>query len=161
MKIRKATSGDLEQVWEIFREVIKTGDTYVFDPETPRQDLEKHWFAPYMHTYVLEEGEKIFGTYILKPNQIDQGAHVANGSYMVHPAGRGKGYGKAMGLHSLGEAKKIGFRAIQFNMIVSTNTIAFELWRKIGFEVIGTVPEAFNHKTEGFVDAYIMYKKIS
>jgi L-amino acid N-acyltransferase YncA len=160
MKIRKATLKDLEAIWGIFHEVIKTGDTYVFDPKTPKEDLHKHWFASYMHTYVLEESNKIYGTYILKPNQIDLGSHVANCSYMVHPDARRIGYGETMCKHSLKEARKLGFIAIQFNMIVSTNIPAVRLWEKMGFEIVGTIPDAFNHSTKGYVDGYIMYRKL-
>jgi len=160
MRIRKATLKDMEAIWEIFHEVIKTGDTYVFDPKTPKEDLHKHWFASYMHTYVLEENNKIYGTYILKSNQIDLGSHVANCSYMVHPDARRIGYGEAMCKHSINEARKLGFKAIQFNMIVSTNIPAVRLWEKMGFEIVGTIPDAFNHSTKGYVDAFIMYRKL-
>ena len=158
--IRKAIKRDIDAVWEIFHEVIKTGDTYVFDPKMLKCDLNKHWFASYMHTYVLESNKKISGTYILKPNQIDLGSHIANGSYMVHPNAQRKGFGEAMCVHSIEEAKKLGFKAIQFNMIVSTNKPAIKLWNKMGFEIVGTIPDGFNHLTEGYIDAYIMYKKL-
>ncbi len=160
MKIRKATNNDVDSVWEIFHAVIKKGDTYVFDPETPKQDLNKHWFAQNMFTYVLENNNIIYGTYILKPNQIDLGSHVANGSYMVHPNARRQGFGDAMCNHSIKEARKLGFKAIQFNMIVSTNKPAIELWKKLGFEIVGTIPDGFNHLTKGYIDVYIMYKKL-
>ena len=160
MKIRKATLKDLEAIWGIFHEVIKTGDTYVFDPKTPKDDLHKHWFASYMHTYVLEENNKIQGTYILKSNYIDLGSHVANCSYMVHPDARRQGYGEAMCKHSIKEARKLGFKAIQFNMIVSTNIPAVRLWEKMGFEIVGTIPDAFNHSAKGYIDAYVMYRKL-
>jgi len=158
MKIRQATSNDYDSVWEIFRDVIKTGDSYVFAPDTPKEDLKKHWFADYMHTYVLEHEGQIAGTYIIKPNYIDLGAHVANGSYMVHPSFFGKGIGHAMCEHSLAEAKRLGFKAMQYNLVVSTNTGAIRLWKKFGFEIVGTLPRAFNHKKLGFVDAVVMYR---
>jgi len=160
MVIRKAIENDFEAIWEIFHLVIQTGDTYVFNPDTPKTDLIKHWFAPYMYTYVLEDHEKVCGTYILKANQIDLGSHVANGSYMVHPDARRNGYGEAMCKHSIEEARKLGFKAIQFNMIVSTNEPAVALWKKMGFEIIGTIPGGFRHLSKGFVDAYIMFKKL-
>ncbi|WP_299121254.1 GNAT family N-acetyltransferase [uncultured Tenacibaculum sp.] len=158
--IRKATEKDVDQIWEIFQAVIKTEDTYVFSPKTPKTDLQKHWFASYMHTYVFEEEGQILGTYIVKPNQIDLGSHISNASYMVSPKAQGKGIGKKLCEHSLKLAKDIGFIGMQFNIVVSTNKGAVALWKKFGFEVIGITPKAFKHKTLGFIDAYIMYKEL-
>ncbi len=90
MNIRKATETDIDKVWEIFSKVIKTGDTYVFNPNTPKIDLKKHWFADNMETYVIERNGLILGTYIIKPNQIDLGNHIASCSYMVNPNAQGK-----------------------------------------------------------------------
>ncbi len=160
MKIRKAIESDLDQVWQLFSEVIKTGDTYVFKPNTPKKDLKKHWFADYMETYVIEENGQILGTYIIKPNQIDLGNHIANCGYMVNPAAQGKGIGKKLCEHSLKIAKKNSYEGIQFNIVVSTNKGAVELWKKYGFEIIGTTPKGFRHAKLGFVDTYIMYKDL-
>ena len=120
MGIRKATLADYDAVWEIFFSVIQTADTYVFDPNTPKTDLEKHWFAKYMQTFVYEEDGQILGTYIIKANQLDLGNHIANGSYMIHPKAQGKGIGKKLCEHSLEMAKASGFKAMQFNIVVST-----------------------------------------
>lgn len=160
MCIRKATKSDYDQVWNIFRLVIRSGDTYVFSENTPKADLEKHWFAEYMDTYVWEENGEILGTYILKPNQIDLGSHIANASYMVHPRAYGKGIGKALCLHSIKEAKYKKYIAMQFNLVVSTNTRAVDLWQYLGFKIIATIPKAFNHKIQGFVDAFVMFKSL-
>lgn len=160
MNIRRAIDQDRHEVWEIFTAVIQTGDTYVFAPDTVKEDLDKHWFSPYMDTYVLEEDGEILGTYIIKPNQIDLGSHIANASYMVHPKAQGKGIGKLLCEHSLMEARKFGFMAMQFNLVVSTNKVAVKLWQKFGFTIIGTIPDGFNHLTLGYVDAYIMYLKL-
>ena len=160
MKIRKAIDTDLDQVWEIFSQVIATGDTYVFSPDTPKADLTKHWFADYMHTFVAEENGNILGTYIIKPNHIDLGDHIANCSYMVSQAAQGKGVGKKMCEHSIQFAKEKEFKAIQFNIVVSTNEGAVRLWEKYGFRVIGTTPNGFRHKQLGYVDTYIMYKAL-
>jgi L-amino acid N-acyltransferase YncA len=160
MIIRKATESDYDHVWEIFSKVIQTGDTYVFDPETPKSDLKKHWFADYMQTYVAVENDVIVGTYIIKPNQIDLGNHIANCGYMVNPNFRGKGIGKLLCEHSLQIAKENNFKAMQFNIVVSTNENAVKLWHKFGFKIIGTTPNGFRHKKFGFVDTYIMYKEL-
>jgi L-amino acid N-acyltransferase YncA len=158
--IRLANQQDYDAVWEIFHAVIQTKDTYVFNPNTPKKDLEKYWFAAYMHSYVLEEDGKILGTYILKPNQLGLGAHIANASYMVHPAAQGKGVGKRLCKHSLQLAKELGFIGIQFNIVVSTNKVAVALWEKFGFEIIGTTPNGFRHGDLGLVDTYMMYKAL-
>ena len=160
MNIRKATETDVDEIWGIFSRVIKTGDTYVFNPNTPKADLKKHWFADYMETYVIEENQQILGTYIIKPNQIDLGSHIANCSYMVNPNSQGKGIGKKLCEHSLKTAKENKFEGIQFNIVVSTNTGAIELWKKYGFKIIGTTPKGFKHSELGFVDTYIMYKDL-
>ncbi len=157
--IRKASLEDYDSVWDIFHQVIQTRDTYVFDPDTPKADLLKHWFSPYMHTYVLEEERNILGTYILKPNQIDLGSHIANASYMVHSDAQGKGVGRKLGEHSLKMAKELGFLAIQFNIVISTNEPAIRLWKRLGFEIIGTTPNGFR-SADGLVDTYIMYKSL-
>lgn len=151
---------DIDQVWKIFSNVIKTGDTYVFNPSTPKNDLKKHWFADYMETYVFEENGEILGTYIIKPNQIDLGNHIANCSYMVNPDAQGKGIGRKLCEHSLKIAKKNNFEGIQFNIVVSTNKGAIELWKKYGFEIIGTTPKGFKHDELGLVDTYIMFKDL-
>ncbi|UII79624.1 GNAT family N-acetyltransferase [Flagellimonas sp. CMM7] len=158
MNIRKATEFDFDKVWEIFSKVINTGDTYVFNPNTPKEDLKRHWFADYMETYVVEENGQILGTYIIKPNQIDLGNHIANCSYMVNPNAQGKGIGKKLCEHSLEIARKRNFKGIQFNIVVSTNKGAVALWKKYGFQIIGTTPKGFRHSKLGLVDTYIMYK---
>lgn len=154
-------SKDYESVWEIFSLVIQSGDTYVFDPKTPKEKLLDYWFAAYMDTFVLEdETGKIVATYIIKPNQIDLGNHIANCGYMVHPDHNGKGYGNLLCRHSIDFAKQKGYLGIQFNSVVSTNKAAIYLWEKYGFEIIGTTPKGFRHQKLGFVDTYIMFKKI-
>lgn len=160
MLIREVKIEDYEKVWEIFSAVIKTGDTYVFLPDTSKADLEKHWFADYMTTFVLEENNEILGTYIIKPNQIGLGNHIANCSYMVSPKAQGKGIGKQLCEHSIQFAKENNYQAIQFNIVVSSNQNAIGLWKKYGFEIIGTIPKAFRHLDLGLVDAYIMYKSL-
>ena len=160
MKIREANPNDYNSVWEIFKNVIKTGDTYVFDPNTEKENLSKHWFAPYMKTYVAEEQNEILGTYIIKPNQIDLGSHIANCSYMVKPNAQGKGVGKLLCKHSIENAKILGFKAIQFNIVVSTNKTAIKIWKKFEFKIIGTIPNGFKDINLGYVDAFIMHREL-
>ena len=162
MNIRKAEEQkDYDKVWDIFTNVISTGDTYVFEPNTPKETLHKNWFADNMDTFVaVDESDEIIGTYIIKPNQIDLGNHIANCSYMVNPNFQGKGTGKILCEHSIKFAKEKGYLGIQFNIVISTNTIAVELWKKFGFEIIGTTPKGFRHKKLGLVDTYIMFKDL-
>lgn len=163
MNIRRAdVLKDYDKVWNIFTNVISTGDTYVFDPKTPKESLHKNWFADYMDTFVaIDENEEIVGTYIIKPNQIDLGNHIANCSYMVNPKYHGHGTGKLLCEHSIKFAEDKGYLGIQFNIVVSTNESAVKLWQKFGFSIIGTTPKAFRHKTLGLVDTFIMYKELT
>ena len=118
------------------------------------------WMAPTVHTYVASDDESIVGTYIIKANQPGRGSHVANAAFMVAPTAQGRGLGRRMGEHCLAEARRLGFTSMQFNLVVSTNEPAVALWQKLGFDVIGTVPAAFNHRTRGLVDAYVMYRSL-
>ena len=160
MIIRKATQADYDQIWDIFSSVTQRGDTYVFPPDTPKADLGKHWLAEYMTTFVAEEEGGISGTYVIKPNQPGLGSHIANCSYMVSPDAQGKGIGKMMCEHSIAWAKESGYIGIQFNIVVSTNVVAVGLWKKYGFEIIGTTPKGFRHPQLGFVDTYVMYRSL-
>ena len=145
-------------MWGIFHAVVASGDTYVFSPNTSREEAHIYWLGPDIASYVAEIGGNIAGFYKLIPNQRDLGSHVANASFMVNPAAHGKGVGKAMGQHCLVEAKKAGYLAMQFNFVVSTNKTAVQLWKKLGFAIVGTLPKAFKHAALGYVDAYVMHR---
>ena len=160
IEIRNATPEDSDQIWEIIREVISKGDTYVFDPHTSKGTMLNYWYAPDRHTYVATDKEKIMGTFMIRDNQPGLGAHIANGSYMVSGAAWGKGIGKKMGEFSLAEAKRLGYTAMQFNIVIKSNTRAVHLWQNLGFKIIGEIPDAFNHKENGMTNAYIMYRKL-
>jgi len=158
--IRAATQADADAIWSIFQAVVAPGDTYVFDPQMPREEALAYWFRPDTHTYVAESGGQVVGTCIVKPNQPALGSHVANAAFMVLPSARGSGIGRRMGEHCLTEARRLGFRAMQFNFVVSTNAAAVRLWQQLGFQIIGTLPGAFRHSQRGFVDAYVMFQKL-
>ena len=158
MHIREATESDFEGIWPIFQAVVAKGDTYVFSPAATRNDAFAYWFGPGVSSYVAEEDGRIIGMYKLIPNQRDRGAHVANASFMVSPERHGQGVGKALGQHCLNEARKAGFKAMQFNFVVSTNTGAVDLWKRLGFRIVGTLPGAFQHVSLGYVDAYVMHR---
>jgi GNAT superfamily N-acetyltransferase len=158
--VRKASEDDRDAVWDIFHEFVASGDTYVFDPETPRAEALAYWFHPGTLTYVAECDGRVVGTYVLRPNQPGLGSHVSNAAFMVSPSSRGLGVGRAMGEHCLDEARRLGYRAMQFNFVVSTNETAVKLWKRLGFTVVGTLPGAFRHRTLGFVDAYVMFRPL-
>lgn len=151
---------DYDKVWDIFHFVVSGGDTYVFEPNTPKSALRHYWFADYMDAFVAEEKDEILGTYIIKPNQTGLGDHIANCSYMVGENSRHQGVGKAMCAHSIDFARREGYKGIQFNFVVSTNTRAINLWKKFGFKIIGTIPRGYRHQQLGYVDAYIMFKEL-
>jgi len=160
MNLRLATKADEEAIWDIFRAVIVGGDTYAFAPDMSRGEAMAYWFGPGAHTYVAESERRIVGTYILKPNQPALGSHVANAGFMVPSSARGLGVGRAMGEHCLTEARRLGFRAMQFNFVVSTNEPAVHLWQQLGFRIVGTLPGAFRHSQRGFVDVYVMFRSL-
>ena len=160
INIRPAIDSDREAIWTIFHNVIASGDTYAFDSQIPRQDALAYWFQSDTHTYVAERDGRVFGTYILKANQLGLGSHVANAAFMVAPNAQGKGIGRAMGEHCLKEARRLGFRAMQFNFVVSTNESAIRLWQRLGFKIVGTLPGAFRHPERGYVDVYVMFRSL-
>jgi L-amino acid N-acyltransferase YncA len=160
ISIRPATAADFDQMWEIFRAVVQPGDTYVFAANTPREEAREYFLGGGVASWVAEEKGAIVGMYKLIPNCRDRGSHVANASFMVHPNAQGKGIGRTLGEHCLAEARKAGYRAMQFNFVVSTNATGVALWNKLGFEIVGTLPKAFDHERLGLVDAYVMYREL-
>lgn len=158
MQIRSAADADHDAIWEIFHEIVAAGDTYALDPNMSREEAVAYWFGTETHTYVAESNGHVVGTYILKPNQLGPGSHVANAGFMVASEAQGLGVGRAMAEHCLVEARRMGFRAMQFNFVVSTNMSAVHLWQQLGFRIVGTLPGAFRHPAKGYVDVYIMYR---
>jgi L-amino acid N-acyltransferase YncA len=156
--IRPAVAGDADAVLGIARELVAEGTTYVFEPDTSDEALLGYFLAPGGSNFVAERGGRVQGCYVLREVRGGRGAHVANASYAVAAAARGQGVGRALGEHSLAEARRRGFRAMQFNFVVSTNQGAVALWRALGFAVVGTLPEAFRHPRLGLVDAYVMHR---
>jgi len=184
LEIRSATNEDRDAIWDIFQEIVAAGDTYAFDPEMSREAALTYWFQPGAHTYVAEQdwqsvGEAvgfpgtaapsstveaherdIVGTYILKANQAGPGSHVANAAFMVASDAQGTGVGRRMAEHCVTEARQLGFRAMQFNFVISTNTSAIHLWDQLGFKIVGTLPGAFRHPKRGYVDVYVMFRSL-
>jgi GNAT superfamily N-acetyltransferase len=158
--IRGDLGGDEESVWRILASVIAEGDTYALDPATTRDEGLAFWYQAGARRYVADSGGRVVGAYFLRPNQPGRGSHVANAAYLVAAEARGKGVGRAMGEHSIREARRLGYRAMQFNFVVSTNVAAVRLWNDLGFVTLATLPAAFRHPTQGFVDALVMFRSL-
>ena len=160
LRIRSAAETDRDAIWNIFHGIVAAGDTYAFDPGMSREEALAFWFRADTRTYIAENDERVIGTYILRANQAGPGAHVANAAYMIEQDARGLGVGREMGEHSLSEARRFGFRAMQFNFVVSTNTSAIHLWQQLGFKIVGTLPGAFRHPEAGYIDVYLMFRSL-
>ena len=159
--IRRFHEGDWVTLWPILRATFDAGDTYAFAPGTSESAIRSAWIDAPAATYVAcRDDGRVVGTYFIKPNQPGLGSHVCNCGYVVAPDAQGRGIAAAMCEHSQREAVSLGFRAMQFNLVVSTNERAIRLWQRLGFAVIGTLPRAFRHATRGFVDAHVMYKEL-
>jgi len=158
MQIRISRPGDADSVWAILEPTIIAGETYTLPREMSRQEALDYWFAPQHEVFVAEEHTKILGTYFLQPNQQGGGSHVANCGYVTASWATGRGVARAMCAHSLDRARQRGFKAMQFNFVVSTNERAIALWHSFGFEIVGRLPGAFHHPTAGLVDALVMYR---
>ncbi len=161
--VRRAVGSDWPAIWPIFRRVVASGDTYTYDPNIGEADARVAWLHDAdgrTATFVAELDGTVVGTALVKPNLPGLGDHVANAGWMVDPERAGQGIGRAFALGVIHEARELGFRAMQFNAVVATNERALALWRSLGFEVVGTVPDAFRHAGEGETDLCIMYRRI-
>jgi ribosomal protein S18 acetylase RimI-like enzyme len=159
--IRPFAEQDWPEVWKILAEAFRPGDTYAFSPDISEGDARGVWIEAPAATFVAVDRQgHVIGTYYIKPNQPALGAHVCNCGYIVAEFARKRGIASALCAHSQREASARGFRAMQYNLVVSTNDGAVRLWKKHGFEVVGTLPGAFRHARLGFVDAYVMYKQL-
>ena len=158
--IRRAVPGDADGIWAALAPVFSAGETYAVPRDISREAALAYWLAPEKVTFVAQSAGGIAGSYYLRANQPGGGAHVANCGYITAGWAQGQGLARAMCLHSLDAARAAGFRAMQFNLVVSTNTRAVHLWQALGFTIIGTLPGAFAHPHLGDVDAHIMHRKL-
>ena len=157
--IRDWRDADWPQVYQIFREVVDVGETYAYDPNWSEEQARAVWVEPApAHTVVAVDGDRILGTAKVGPNRPGRGSHVATASFMVASDARGRGVGRALGQHVLDLARADGYAAMQFNAVVESNTAAVHLWQELGFVIIGTVPEAFEHRSLGRVGLHIMHR---
>ncbi|MFG2821895.1 GNAT family N-acetyltransferase [Kitasatospora sp. NPDC048365] len=161
MQIREFTEADWPQVWEIVREVVRAQETFVYDPGLDEADARATWIesAP-GRTVVAVDGDRVLGTAKMGPNRPGPGAHVSTASFMVATGARGKGVGRALCETALDWARREGYAGMQFNAVVESNAPAVELYRRLGFEVLGTVPGAFAHPGLGRVGLHLMYREL-
>jgi ribosomal protein S18 acetylase RimI-like enzyme len=158
--IRELGTDEFDLVWPIFRDVVRAGDTYSYPPDITFEQARALWLTPPSRVFVaLDDGEPV-GCYMMRPNQPGLGDHVANAGYMVAPHARGRGIAGTMCEDSLDRARREGFKAMQFNFVVSTNEVAVALWRKHGFDIVGRIPKAFRHATLGLVDTFVMHREL-
>ena len=160
MTIREAQVADWPAIWSLFQKVAAAGDVFAYDETTPEEVARKLWVEPPAEGFVAEEDGRILGTYFVRPNQPGRGAHVANAGYMVDAEARGQGLATALCEHSIETARRRGYRAMQFNFVVSTNESAIRVWEKCGFSAAGRLPGVFRHRTEGFVDAFVFHRAL-
>ena len=161
MIIRQADANDWQGIWRTIKPVFRAGESYPFARDITESDARHAWMDLPTATYVaIDEHGRVAGTYYIKPNQPGLGAHVANCGYIVSEAARGQGLAATLCQHSQDEARRLSFRAMQFNLVVATNEAAVKVWQRCGFAIVATLPGAFHHPVNGFVDAYVMYKDL-
>jgi GNAT superfamily N-acetyltransferase len=160
--IRDATAEDWPAIWSFLREIVAAGDTYAYDPDLSEARAREIWLLePPARTVVAAAPDgTILGSAKMNPNQGGPGSHVASASFMVDPAHAGRGVGRALGEHALDWARAEGYRAMQFNAVVESNTRAVSLWRSLGFEILATIPDGFRHPTDGYVGLHVMYRRL-
>jgi ribosomal protein S18 acetylase RimI-like enzyme len=151
---------DSNPIWEILEPVIRAGETYALDRDLTREQALAYWFSDGHEVFVAHDSGQTLGTYFLHPNQKGGGSHVANCGYITAAAAAGRGIARQMCRHSLEYAKSRGFRGMQFNFVVKSNERAVRLWVSLGFEIVGTLPDAFLHPVHGYTDVYVMYRRL-
>ena len=160
MKIRPARPSDADALWSVLEPIVRAGETFALPREMGRDEVLAWWQAPGHEVFVAEDGDRVLGTYFLHPNQLGPGSHVANCGYATAGWASGKGIARAMCGHSLQHARARGYRAMQFNIVVSTNAPAVHLWTSMGFRTLCRVPGAYRHPVQGFVDTLVMFREL-
>jgi len=159
--VRLAEAEDWPQIWPIVEAVVRAGETYAYPRDLSCDVAHDLWMVqPPGTTLVAVDGQTVLGSAKIVHNHGGPGAHVANASFMVSPLARGRGVGRLLGLSALDQARTQGFRSMQFNAVVAANRVAVRLWLSLGFEIVGTVPEAFDHPQQGLVGLHIMHRRL-
>jgi ribosomal protein S18 acetylase RimI-like enzyme len=160
--IESLSSKDWPGVWALLEPTCREGETFAYPRDITIDQAHALWVQAPVATFVAQdETGNVVGSYFIKPNQPGLGSHVCNAGYVVGPRARGRGVAATMCEHSQREAQRRGFRAMQFNFVVSTNEPAVHLWQKLGFEIVGRLPGAYNHARLAYVDAYVMFKQLT
>ena len=154
--MRRAEPGDREALWRIFRRIAAEGESYPQHGSISVDEFNVYWFGRGGEQWVASEERGVVAAYTLRDNHPGRGRHVATASFIVDEGVRGRGLGRAMGEHAIARARELGYASMQFNLVVSTNVAAVELWKRLGFSITGTLPGAFDHPKDGHVDAYVM-----
>lgn len=158
MQIQLATQDDFNNFWPIFQQIARSGDTYAYPPNINKQQAKKIWMDSPVRTYVAKINGEVLASYYIKTNHEGPGSHVCNCGYMVATSARGKGLATQLCNHSQHVALELGYKAMQFNFVASSNEAAVRLWQKFGFDIVGRIPAGFEHPEESYVDALVMYK---
>ena len=161
MNIRPATDQDWPQIYPIYAAIMAEGKTYAFPEQQTLEEARPWWMEqPPGQTVVAISDGVIVGSAKMGPNRPGRGAHVATASFLVDPAHQGQGIGRALGEYVLDWCRSAGFASIQFNAVVESNTPAVRLWQSLGFQIIGTVPEAFDHPEQGLTGLHVMFRHL-
>ena len=160
LQIREIAGAEFGLLWPIFHEIVAAGETYSYAPDMSFEEALALWTTGGSRCFIAEDDGTCVGGYMLHANQPGLGNHVANAGYMVAPVARGRGIAGALCEHSIDQARRVGFLAMQFNYVIAANEVAVRLWKKHGFEIVGRVPKAFRHARLGLVDVYVMYREL-
>ena len=161
MEIREATSSDWAEIYPIFREIVDAGRTYAYPAGLSSDEARALWMEPApWRTVIAVECDAVLGTAKMGPNRPGRGSHVATASFMVDPGTENRGIGRALGVFVIDWARTSGYHAMQFNAVVATNVAAVHLWQELGFTILATIPEAFDHPDHGLVGLHVMYRRL-
>lgn len=162
MQIRTANEADWPAIWPFFAAIVDAGETYAYPDGLTLETARSLWLEePPGTTVVAVDGNVVLGSAKMGPNRPGRGGHVATASFMVDPACQGQGVGRALGEYVVAWARSAGYRSMQFNAVVETNNAAVQLWQSLGFEILTTVPAAFDHRHEGLVGLHVMFQQFS
>jgi L-amino acid N-acyltransferase YncA len=161
IEIRPAEDRDWPHIWPFFQQIVAAGETYIYPTDLTSEQARALWMEPAPgQTVVAVRGDTVLGSAKMGANRPGRGAHVATASFMVDPAQHGQGIGRALGAYAVKWARARGFHGMQFNAVVETNAPAVVLWQSLGFKIVGTVPDAFDHPRHGLVGLYVMYQRL-